>query len=492
MQLNVRSMVLVSASAVSLAAMASCGGAHASRTAEAPCPEQSRTQPSAAPAPGREAAAQASPASPRASGHDAEGKPASSARAEDRMALAGVPGFELAPTGAARMAYDGTDNLRQVSDAAEGADFDPSISPDGTRVYFSSTRHSSTSDLFVKSIDGSAITQLTSHPAQDVMPAVSPDGKRLAFASNRHGSWDIFVMSTDGGQAMQITSDSAAELHPSWSPDNDKLTFCRLNEASQRWEVWVTSVSRPSFRQFLTYGLFPAWQPGGNKIAFQRARERGSRYFSVWTVEYTGGEGRFPTEIASSPDRAITNPAWSPDGNLLACVSLSSAAAAAGGAPAEAGSEYGQTPDFADIWIVTADGRARTNLTGGRFVNLMPAWGSGSTVYFASDRAGPRNIWSLDARQAMASAGITPSGTATASGAAGSRETAGATDQGDAGAAMTARPQRTPRDAPRLAMPPRPAPAEHAAAPEASPAEPTETQTTDAAPSEHEEAPSHP
>lgn len=293
---------------------------------------------------------------------------------------------------------DSTENLSRVSDAAEGADFDPALSPNGESVYFASTRHGPRADIYVKSVDGMAITQLTSHPAEDIMPAVSPDGKRLAFASNRGGSWDIYLMSTEGGQPTQLTSDAADELHPTWGPDGNSIAFCRLNPSANRWEVWVTLAANPSVRRFLTYGMFPAWQPEGNRIAFQRARDRGGRFYSIWTVQYEKGEARSPTEVASSPTLAITNPAWSREGDLLACVAL----APGSDEQSRSGAE------FADIWIVSADGRVTTNLTGGRHLNLSPTWGPAGSLYFVSDRSGIENIWSIQGASMAIAGGMTP------------------------------------------------------------------------------------
>ncbi len=304
--------------------------------------------------------------------------------------------------------FDSAENVLRVSTADEGADFDPCTSPDGQWVYFASTRHRPTSDLYVKRIDGTAVTQLTSDPAQDVMPSVSPDGKRVAFCSNRNGSYDIYVMNAPGvgsgvPQAVQITSDPGQELHPTWAPDGKTLAFCRLGDHSDRWEVWVTDATRPGAMKFLTYGLFPSWQPGGDKIAFQRARERGGRFFGIWTVDYLNGEATNPTEVISSPVAAAINPSWSPDGQYIAFSTVINPEKP-GVAPSKATPGAPAMPALADLWIVRSDGTGRANLTSGWFANLSPSWGSDGRIYFVSNRSGTDNLWSVGPAQAVVAA----------------------------------------------------------------------------------------
>lgn len=290
---------------------------------------------------------------------------------------------------------DGVENLRQVTFANEGADFDPVVSRDGSTIFFASTAHSSTSDIFSKSVDGRTLTQLTTDPANDAMPAVSPDGSRIAFASNRGGNWDIYVMSSTGGQAIQVTSDSAQELHPSWSHDGKTLGYCRLSNTTGRWEIWITDVDKPAVRRFLTQGLFPDWHPTEHRILFQRSRERGDRFFSIWTIDLVNGDASSPTLIASSASAAIVNPRWSQDGAYIACATVA--------APAHGG-PVGR-PEKSDIWIMKPDGSGRANLTGGRNVNLMPTWGPDNTVFFVTDRSGADNIWATSSKQAIFAAG---------------------------------------------------------------------------------------
>ncbi len=301
------------------------------------------------------------------------------------------------PTSPAGQPFDGSENISQVSYAREGADFDPCVSHDGTMVAFASTQHRATADIYTKTVTGRTVTQLTTDPANDVMPAFSPDGQRIAFASDRDGSWDIYIMSLAGGQAVQLTGEGTPELHPTWSSDGRHIAYCRLGETSGRWELWVAEVESPGVRKFVGYGLFPSWSPTGDKILFQRSRDRGAHFFSVWTIDFVEGEGVNLTEIASSPTAAIVNPSWSPDGRRIAFATIPNPT-----------NEYGQRPANADIWICDLEGGARTNLTNGLFVNLMPTWGPDRRVYFVSDRGGHDNIWALDPQRAIVAAGGEP------------------------------------------------------------------------------------
>lgn len=321
-----------------------------------------------------------------------------------RRGLSSSPQFRMfgelpnthADRNTSRIPYDTNENAKQISYTTIGEDFDPVISRNGETIFFASTQHRPTADIYSKSVGGRALTQLTNDPAHDVMPALSPDGKRLAFASNRNGSWDIYIMAVDGGQPVQVTSDAAHELSPSWSPDGQALVYSRMSPNADRWEIWTTDLQQREARQFLTYGLFPEWHPIEDKIIFQRARDRANRFFSIWTVEYNGEEASRPTEVAASNVAALVNPSWSPDGRFLAFSAVFN--------PTE--KQFGERPDFADVWIMEASGKAKTNLTGGWYVNLSPTWGPDNEVFFVSDRNGHDNVWSIGSDQAIYAAGL--------------------------------------------------------------------------------------
>ena len=288
--------------------------------------------------------------------------------------------------------WDGSSNVSQITFATEGACSDPDMIATGSRLVFASTQHSTTSDIYVTAVPGRTLTQLTTDPGDDIMPAFHPGGDRIAFASNRAGNWDVYIMSTHGGQPMKVTDEPEHELHPSWSPDGRHLIYCKLGSRSRRWEMWVVDTDNPGVRRFLDYGLFPQWGPdiAQNKILFQRARRRGSRYFSVWTVDYVNGDAVHPTEIVSAGNAAVINPAWSADGSRIVFVTV-----------VQPDEDDDNSIIQSDVWLVNLNGSGRTNLTNGRYANYQPVWGANGQVFFVSNRTGVDNIWSVSASRAM-------------------------------------------------------------------------------------------
>jgi len=65
-------------------------------------------------------------------------------------------------------------------------DYNPSFSPDGRWIVFTSTRDGS-ADVYRIHADGTGVERLTDDPAFDDQAAVSPDVRPLAFVSSR--SW---------------------------------------------------------------------------------------------------------------------------------------------------------------------------------------------------------------------------------------------------------------------------------------------------------------
>ena len=288
--------------------------------------------------------------------------------------------------------------MKQHSFTSEGADFDADVSPDGQWIVFASTRHSMQPNLYLKKVDGVAVTQLTDDPAGDVQPCFAPDGKSVVFSSNRTGNWDLWQVGLTGGQAVQLTHAPQHEVHPSLSPDGRRLAYCQFNERADRWELWVADLGQSGSRKMIGAGLFPEWSPSSESIVYQRARQRGGRWFSIWRVDLVNGEPSFPIELAASPHKALILPGWSPDGQWVTYCTAEPAAAeqtAMAEQPAVANATTAESRG--DVWVMRADGTGAVRLTDGSGCHFASVWGPAQRVYFTSVQNGIENIWSVQA-----------------------------------------------------------------------------------------------
>lgn len=281
--------------------------------------------------------------------------------------------------------------FQQHTFSDEGYDADCSVDPTGKWIVFASTRHSEKSEIYLQRVDGTSVTELTSDLSDNAQPCFSPDGKSIAFCSTRAGSWDIYTMDLDGRNVAQVTSGPSQDMHPSFSPDGTRLVYSSIGSRSGQWELWTVTLSTRE-RKMIGYGLFPSWSPekGVDRIAFQRARQRGSRWFSLWTLDLIEGEARKVTEVAVSSNAAIISPCWSPDGKRLAFATVVDPAKTNKGKP------RGQQ----DIWVVDSEGGSRHRLTDGTSTCLTPCWANDNRVYFVSDRGGHENVWSVKTERA--------------------------------------------------------------------------------------------
>lgn len=132
-------------------------------------------------------------------------------------------------------------------------DFNPEISPDGTKIVFVST--SGNSDIWVMNIDGSEQTQLTFEPQSDLAPTWSPDGTQIAFQSFVPGDDglpdpEIYVINADGSGRTLITNNDRFDTAPTWrreaQPPSDLAVFINSPQRQrddEEFEVLVTVVN---------------------------------------------------------------------------------------------------------------------------------------------------------------------------------------------------------------------------------------------------------
>ena len=130
---------------------------------------------------------------------------------------------------------DGSARARRVVDST-AVDCDPSISADGQRIAFRSTR-SGADEIWSVGLDGGIPRRITrmSGPVTG-SPRWSPNGRRLLYDSRPTGRADIFAIDEDGGNPQRITAGTGGNSSPRWSRDGRTVYFSSDREGTA--EIW--------------------------------------------------------------------------------------------------------------------------------------------------------------------------------------------------------------------------------------------------------------
>ncbi len=195
---------------------------------------------------------------------------------------------------------------------------DTSSTPDGVqsaagRLAFQSIRDGNWEIYFGSDDPFVAPTRLTADPAADVQPRISPDVSRIVFTSRRSGNYDLWLMNVDGSGLRQLTNDPATDSAPTWSPDGTRIAFASGRGGNT--DVYVMNADGSGVTRLTTntdYDGEPAWSPDGTQIAFISRRSAGGADYFLYTMNAQGGAQALRSPVAYS-----SRPNWSPDGTRI-------------------------------------------------------------------------------------------------------------------------------------------------------------------------------
>ena len=205
-------------------------------------------------------------------------------------------------------------DLRPLGDDTLTA-IDPAVSPDGSRIAFTSSR-----GIYVMDADGRNAARLTSSPGNDGHAQFTPDGNAVVFQSDRTGRPQIMVQQLSGGDPVALTQEPGANGLPSVSPDGETIAFVSTRDGATN--VWLMSKDGTNQRPFTrASGNYKSTAPhflrDGSLTYLLEGREEGGRTVTqVVKADLPTGH----VMPLTGGDLLITDFTVSPAGDLLALV----------------------------------------------------------------------------------------------------------------------------------------------------------------------------
>ncbi len=190
-------------------------------------------------------------------------------------------------------------------------------SPDGTRILADAISDNHPSVWTISSLSGK-VQKLR----DDAFAwSISPDGSLIAFTASRHGLW---LMDADGGNARSVyepdlgSSTTGAE----WSPHGQRLLYHKADKSGDTLESWdLKTGSRLEVLSFQNTTLMSyIWLPDGRIFYLLRARSPSEDTCNYWEVrinERTGAMAGEPRRVTNWAGPCTAEESVTADGKRL-------------------------------------------------------------------------------------------------------------------------------------------------------------------------------
>lgn len=188
-------------------------------------------------------------------------------------------------------------NLKQLTNSP-GYDAEATISPDGEKMIFTSTRNGDL-DLYVLHLKTGALQQLTNTLGYDGGAWFSRDGKKIVWRASRPEGdaeqkeykellreglvaptrMEVWTANADGSGAKQVTRLGQANWAPNFMPDG-RIIFCSNHEYKRGFPFNMYTMNADGsglekISRDLGFDAFPMFSPDGKKVVFSSNRNNG-------------------------------------------------------------------------------------------------------------------------------------------------------------------------------------------------------------------------
>ncbi|NQW36599.1 MAG: PD40 domain-containing protein [Flavobacteriales bacterium] len=176
----------------------------------------------------------------------------------------------------------------------DGYDAEPTVSPKGDKIVFTSTRTGDL-ELFTMNIDGTDVRQVTDELGYDGGAFFSPDGTKLIFRSSRPKTpedikeykdllaeglvqpthMELYTCNIDGSEMQKITDLGSANWAPFFHPSGKKVIFSSNHKTKMSFNLFMINVDGTGLEQITydtVFDAFPMFSPDGKKIVFSSNR----------------------------------------------------------------------------------------------------------------------------------------------------------------------------------------------------------------------------
>jgi len=183
----------------------------------------------------------------------------------------------------------------------------------GSRIYYVSKRAKDISEIWVMDWDGSNQKQLTRLNSITTMPSISPDGSRLAFTTWAKGTPRIIMVDPMTGRQFSFYNQEASvNSQVTFTPDGRQIYY--ISSAAGLSQIFAAGINGQGFRRISHRDAVlaePKVNPKNPNVLLFTGGPGGEQVYQmnadgIGVERVTNGEGE------------ASNPSWNPDGQHFA------------------------------------------------------------------------------------------------------------------------------------------------------------------------------